>query len=126
MGQRLNECQRTQLLAHPEVKAVTLDHVILRSGRMLDPADFWFQRETVYFIKKLLECGRCLFRHQPGMHIVVQGYVERTVLGQTRYVCDGERHCCGGDWTTEEMLCVDQARSVGLLDSSGRPVCKVW
>lgn len=121
MGQTLNESQRQQLRAHPDVAHVTAQHVVLRSGAVLDPSEFWAFRDRTFFVMKLLSCG--CGRHAAGTHIVVQGHVERTVLGLHRQVTGGEKKVCPqGQWTAEEVLDEKQAAAHGLISRwTGRP-----
>src|SRR3989442_566359 len=109
MGQRLNDAQRTELLTSKAVQSASQEHVILRNGTIVDPADFPFSSVKVIQICKLLNCC-CGKSHQVGMHVLMHGVKIRNIFGTVLDIQLAKKlPCPEGRWVVEEELSEDHA-----------------
>jgi hypothetical protein len=105
MGEPIPDSLRERIKRMSAVREVTPQHVVLRSGEVLDPRDFGVETLKVRFVLKLKRCG-CFFGwHEPGLHVLVDGNVRVFANGREEYDYQSSvRPCPYGSWIIEEVL----------------------
>lgn len=124
MGQAIVQNIRAQIECMPNVHCVTATHIILKSGEVIDPADFMVSTQPVVAIMKLLRC-HCQPPHVLGTHLMVPSIYLTSALGVPTFEVGpkASEFCCTGQWTCEELLSIEQMRQHRLLFANGDVQC---
>lgn len=75
MGQPIPDYLREKIRKKPDVREVTDQHIVLRTGQCIDPAQYVVEIPPARIVLKLTECPCFWRRHQVGSHYIVPGHV---------------------------------------------------
>jgi len=125
MGQRIQEYMRPRVLDHPLVRAVTDQHIELKDGRWVDPAEFVVAERPCFFIDKFITCwcyreARVMVRFlawesrhdlthehagRVGEHVKIRGRIKTLATGVEVWErLEEHPFCPQGNWAEEERV----------------------